>query len=211
DAVLKFPAVPDGVRPEQRGQFGLAALIGQQGVSLYQVLQFRDNSRRRHRRPSDGRLDRGVIARGRGVRHGPPLHGNMRSQYAAVPPSTLYAAPVMPAATSDASKTATAATSSTVLIRLSAVSWANWSTICSNVRPISLALSGPVATRTSVQTSPGQIALQVTPDVPVSFAIALVRPINACLQVTYAGIAGLPCLPSTEEMLMIRPDFCGSM
>jgi hypothetical protein len=98
-----------------------------------------------------------------------------------------------------------------VLIRLSAVSWANWSTICSNVRPISLALSGPVATRTSVQTSPGQIALQVTPDVPVSFAIALVRPIIACLQVTYAGIAGLPCLPSTEEMLMIRPDCWGSM
>jgi len=50
-------------------------------------------------------------------------------QYAAVPPSTLYAEPVMPAATSDASKTATAATSSTVLIRLSAVSWANWSPI----------------------------------------------------------------------------------
>ena len=78
---------------------------------------------------ADGRLDSGVIPGGRGVRHGPAFHGNMRSQYAAVPPSTLYAEPVMPAATSDASRTATAATSSTVLIRLSAVSWANRSTI----------------------------------------------------------------------------------
>jgi vanillate O-demethylase monooxygenase subunit len=133
------------------------------------------------------------------------------AQYAAVPPSTLYAAPVMPPATSEASRTATAATSSTVLIRLSAVSWANRSTIWSKVRPISLALSGPVATSTSVHTSPGQIALQVMPDVPFSLAIDLVSPIIACLQVTYAGIAGLPCLPSTEEMLMMRPNFCGIM
>ena len=49
DAVLKFAAVPDGVRPEQRGQFGLAALIGQQGVGLDQVLQFRGDWRRRRR------------------------------------------------------------------------------------------------------------------------------------------------------------------
>src|SRR5580704_174541 len=132
-------------------------------------------------------------------------------QYAAVPPSTLYAEPVIPPATSEASRTATAATSSTVLILLSAVSCANKSTICSKVSPISLALSGPVATSTSVHTSPGQIALQVMPEVPFSLAIDLARPIMACLQVTYAGMAGLPCLPSTEEIMMIRPNCCGIM
>src|SRR5258708_538778 len=134
-----------------------------------------------------------------------------RSQYAAVPPSTEIIAPLMPDPASEAKSTATTATSSTVLTRLLADSAAYCSRNCSVVIPAERAATSACSVTKSVTTSPGHSALTVIPSGPTSLDRPLVNPLSACLAVTYCTMKGLPCLPSTEEMLMIRPDFCASI
>ena len=54
--------------------------------------------------------------------------------------------------------------------------------------------------------APGRMALLVMPIAPYSKATALVKPFRACLKTMYGLTAALfACLPSTEEMLMMRP------
>ena len=78
----------------------------------------------------------------------------------------------------------TAATSSTVFGRLIADSWANRSTISSNVIPMLAAVRGPFSRTISVITRPGHSELTVIPMVPTSLAVTLVSPLIACLAVT---------------------------
>ena len=119
--------------------------------------------------------------------------------------------PVMPAPASEARSEATMATSSTSFTRFVADSLVNHVIRSSYAMPIDSAALAPSMRIMSVSIAPGHRAFTVMPIVPTSWASAFVSPLTACLPTTYCEMPGLPTLPSTDEMLMIRPHCCGIM
>src|ERR1051326_955588 len=122
------------------------------------------------------------------------------------PPHWFSACPVMPAASSELRKSASAATSFGLIKRR--CGW--WATTFLRyswpLLPNIAALVAMASRIIAVSTCHGQIAFTVIPRRATSKATDLVNPITAAFVAEYALLCAAPTTPAIEAILMIRPD-----
>ena len=129
-----------------------------------------------------------------------------------MPPSTGNRQPVMLRAASDASSTATAATSSTVFGRLIADSAQNSSDqLVVAAEAHGDRRVGPGGAHDVGLDDPRQHGVDGDAERADLRAADFTSPFTACFVAAYPAMPGLPSLPSTDDVTMIRPSLAGIM